>query len=168
VTPRLAAALCFALTLAAAGAALAQAEGTKILFDLQVVKGSNEIVPARQDPACDELKRRLPMQFSSLEMLAQQRLDLGFGEAGSVRLPSGRPVTLLPISIVRGLLHVHFRMDGLVDTRLQMRSGRPVIVGGESYEQGQIIIMLTPSYEHSPKPAAKPRGPELHRVGHKK
>ena len=166
MSPRLAAALCLALTLAAADAALAQAEEQKVLFDLQVVKGSNEIVPARQDPACDELKRRLPMQFTSLEMLAQQRMDLGFGEAGRIRLPTGRPVSLLPIAIVQGRLHVHFRMDGLVDTRLQMRSGQPVIIGGESYEQGKIILMLTPTYTHGPPPAEKPRGPQLHRVGH--
>ena len=163
---RFAIALCFALTLAAGGAALAQGEAPKVLFDLQVVKGSNEIVPARQDPACDDIKRRLPMQFSSLEMLAHKRLEMSFGQAGALQLPSGRPLYLLPISIVNGRLHVHFRMDGLVDTRLQMQNGHPVIVGGEAYEQGQIILMLTPRFSQ-PKPQPKPTGPQLHRVGHK-
>lgn len=160
---RFAAVLCFALSLAAADGARAQGEAQKILFDLQVVKGSNQIVPARQDPACDDIKRRLPMQFSSLEMLAHKRLEMSFGQAGALQLPSGRPIYLLPISIVNGRLHVHFRMEGLVDTRLRMQNGHPVIVGGESYEQGQIIIMLTPQFSAPPRPT----GPKLHRVGHK-
>ena len=137
-----------------------------VSVEVQVAFASNQSAEGQIDPACAELQSRLPMPFSTLQMLTRERLKLTFGEVGRMRLPSGRQMELVPISVVRNHLHVHFQMEGLVNTRLQMRSGVPVIVGGESYEGGQIILMLTPRFSEYLKgrPRLAPGGPELHRV----
>lgn len=158
--------LWFVLALAAPDLVGAQTESPPIRFDVQVVHGSNQITPARLDPECEEIRKRLPMQFSYLEMLKRESLTLSFGEQGRLALPTGHPINLLPISIVRDRLHLQFQMENVVDTRLQMRSGRPVIFGGGMYKRGQIIIMVTPDFRAHLKgrSPASPRGPRLHRV----
>lgn len=154
--------LCLAVSLLAAGVAQAQSE--PIEFEIQVVHGSNHEGQGRVDPACNEIKRRLPMQFDSLQMVSQRKLSLKFGELGQVSLPTGRNLSLIPISIVRDRLHVHFQIKDLVDTRLQLRSGRPVIVGGQAWDEGKLIIMLKPAFKAPSNPAPR-TGPRLHRVG---
>jgi hypothetical protein len=137
-----------------------------ISVEVQVAFASNKEAEGHIDPACADLQDRLPMRFSTLRMLTRQRLKLTFGEVGHMRLPTGRQMDLVPISVVRNHLHLHFQMQGLVNTRLQMRSGVPVIVGGESHEGGQIIVMLTPRFNEYLKgrPRLSPGGPELYRV----
>jgi hypothetical protein len=137
-----------------------------IELEVQVVHGSNEIVPARQDPACANIRSRLPMQFESLSMLKREKMRLQFGDSGSIKLPSGRSVQVTPISVVNNRLHVHLQMSDLVDTRLQMKSGVPMILGGVPHDRGQLIIMLTPDFgpylQQGGPPT--PKGPRLHRV----
>ncbi len=154
--------LCFAVSLLAAGVAHAQSE--PIEFEIQVVHGSNAEGQSVVDPACAEIKRRLPVKFNSLQMVTQRTLRLKFGESGQVSLPTGREFRLMPISIVRDRLHVHFQIKDLVDTRLQLRSGRPVIVGGQAWDEGKLIIMLKPAFK-TPSSPRSPAGPRLHRVG---
>ncbi len=166
---RMGAGFLFVLGLLVTHPALAQqaAKAVPVTFEVQIVRGSNQIQPARQDPECDEIRRRLPMSFSTLEMIARKRMQLVFGQVGKLQLPTGRQIEVLPISVVRNHLHVQFQMKGLVNTRLQMRNGVPVIVGGESHEHGQIIVMLKPDFRayltERPVPQA-PRGPQVHRV----
>lgn len=156
VTSGLAIGLWLAFTLVAAPA-LAQIE-----LDVQVVHGSNEIENASLDPECADIERRLPIKFKSLRMMERRHLNLKFGQDGRLTLPTGRHLRVVPISIVQDRLHLHFQISDRVDTRLQMRSGRPVIVGGESYDRGQLIIMLTPSFDPEPPP-----GPRLYRINAK-
>ena len=156
--------LCLAVSLLAAGVAQAQSE--PIEFEVQVVHGSNHEGQGTIDPACNEIQRRLPMQFDSLQMVSQRKLNLKFGELGQVSLPTGRNLSLMPISIVRERLHVHFQIVDLVDTRLQLRSGRPVIVGGQAWDEGKLIIMLKPVFKAPSSPASPTgTGARLQRVG---
>jgi hypothetical protein len=55
-------------------------------------------------------------------------------------------VRFLPIQIVDQRLHLHFSMPRM-STRLQLRSGRPLIAGGPPYQDGLIIVQLTPTFE---------------------
>ena len=153
-----------ALTVSLLAAGVAQAQSEPIAFDVQVVHGSNHEGEGVIDPTCNEIKQRLPVQFDSLQMVTHRQLKLNFGEYGRVDLPTGRNFTLMPISIVRDRLHVHFQIKDLVDTRLQLRSGRPVILGGQAWDDGKLIIMLKPAFK-SPASPAPAGGPRLHRVG---
>jgi len=145
--------------------AAAEGPGPPVEFEVQVVHASNEIQPASQDPACAELKRLLPISFSTLRMLQKKRIRLVLGEAGHMSLPSGRPVSLRPVSVVHQRLHLHLRMKDIVDTRLQLVNGKPVIVGGEAYDRGQIIVMVTPDFgTYLAEEPTRPTGPQLHKV----
>ncbi len=93
--------LALGLGLPGPGAAEEAGPAVPIRIDVQIVRGSNQIVPAHTDPECAEIKRRLPMSFSTLEMVARRQFQLAFGEKGRVLLPTGRQMYLIPISVVR-------------------------------------------------------------------
>ena len=153
-----------------------------IAFDVQVVHGTNEHEKA-SDPRCDEIKKTLPIQFKTLEEVRREQLTTTLGQARGMNLPSGRRMNLVPISVVDNRLspeelpdpmiasgaesplrspvvdnrlNLLLKMDGLVHTRLQLVSGRPVIVGGEPYQGGKIIIKMTPTFEQPSVPAGSP------------
>ena len=149
-----------------------------VSFDVQVVHGSNE-EEAEADPRCDQIRRELPIPFKSLAQVQREELNISLGQAGSLKLPSGRQIRLVPISIVDNRLHLLLKMEGLVESQLRLRSGRAVIVGGEPYQNGRIIIKLTPSFQvppaiavtpalrHGLQPANEtPRLPDVETVGH--
>jgi hypothetical protein len=147
------------------GLVAAEGKSPPVEFEVQVVLASNEIQPPTQDAQCAELKRLLPIPFSTLRMLQKKRIRLELGEAGHMSLPSGRPLTLRPVSVIHKRLHLHFRMKDIVDTRLQLLNGKPVIVGGEAYDRGQIIVMVTPDFgTYLAEESTLPTGPQLHRV----
>lgn len=150
-------------------AGLARAESpTPIEVDVQIVHASNAIQPAKVDPECESLRKKLPMDFAHLEMKQRKRLSLAFGQSGRLMLPSGRAMNFVPISIVQDRLHLHFQIERMVDTRLQLKNGKEVIVGGEAYDRGRIIVMVRPSFALPARTpdAPPPSGPQLHRVGH--
>ena len=129
-----------------------------IAFDVQVVHGTNEHEKA-SDPRCAEIKKTLPIQFKTLEEVRREQLTTTLGQARGMNLPSGRRMNLVPISVVDNRLNLLLKMDGLVHTRLQLVSGRPVIVGGEPYQGGKIIIKMTPTFEQPSVPAGSPAIP---------
>lgn len=148
-----------------AGAAYADPVTDPVTIDVQVAHASNTIKPARVDPDCRQLQRQLPMRFNHLTTQQKKKLDLKMGQAGTIQLPSGRPVRFIPISIVEDRLHMHLGIRGLVETRLQLQNGKAVIVGGEKDASGgRIIVLVRPSFT-VPAPSDPPAGPRLHRVG---
>jgi hypothetical protein len=121
------------------------------------------------DPDCVDLQKRLPMPFGSLQTVQSESFLLAPGDAARFELPTGRPVSLLPISVIGRYLHVQFQMTGIMNTRLQLVSGAPVIVGGERHGVGQLILELTPTFDSLEGPAAPStagsKGPTVRRVG---
>lgn len=166
------------------GFAQAQAEGAvPVTFDVQVVHGSND-EEAVADPRCDQIRKSLPIPFKSLAEIERKQLKVSLGQAGTLKLPSGRQIRLIPITIIDNRLHVLLKMEGLVESQLRLSSGRAVIVGGEPFENGRIIIKLTPSFrppaviavtpalrqglQPSTEPSTdrEPQLPEVESVGH--
>jgi len=166
------------------GFAQAQAEGAvPVTFDVQVVHGSND-EEAVADPRCDQIRQNLPIPFKSLAEVQRKQLNVSLGQAGSLKLPSGRQIRLIPITIIDNRLHVLLKMEGLVESQLRLSSGRAVIVGGEPFQNGRIIIKLTPSFRTPPviavtptlrqglQPSTEPttdresKLPEVEKVGH--
>jgi hypothetical protein len=153
-------AMLLAATLCIAGAAEAQ---ERVQFDLMVAQALEQEGPV--DPACRQLSQRLPMRYGTLRMVQHKVVDLDLGKHAAVQLPSGRVLSFLPIQIVDRRLHVHYRMGDLVSTRLQLVSGKPVILGGEPFEGGTLIVQLTPSFappegtaaQGEPAPGSSPR-----------
>lgn len=126
-----------------------------IAFDVIVVRALERAGTVA--PACRHLQQRLPMRFGTCSMVKRSQFKLSFGQAGEMKLPTGREVRFLPISIVSETLHLQLEMPGVVNTRLRMTSGSPVILGGERLDGGQLIIQMTPRF--SPRRAAPGRQP---------
>jgi len=146
------------LVLGAAGRAPAQ-DANPVDLELRVIYARKE--KGVIDADCRDLKERLPMPFGSLQTVQSERFRLEPGHAAEFALPTGRPVRVLPVSIVGSRLHLYFEMSGVMNTRLQMLSGRPVIVGGEKHDGGHLILELTPTFRPLGGPSAPaPRSPQ--------
>jgi hypothetical protein len=99
------------------------------------------------DPRCEELRKQLgPMRFKSLRVVQERRFRLRMGEHGGLALPSGTDLRIVPLSIIRKRLNLRLEVPGVVNTRLQMTSGRPVIVGGPRHRGGHLIVQIVPEY----------------------
>jgi hypothetical protein len=95
----------------------------------------------------DYLEKKLPMRFGTLQRVDSPReFSLALGEQVGVPLPSGAELNVFPILIANGRLHLYLELPG-VNTRLQIASGRPVILGGPAYENGHMLVEITSSFD---------------------
>jgi len=158
--------LCLALGLLAADGARAQeaSESQPIVLGVRVVHAMKE--KGEIGPGCEDMLKRLPMHFGALELVQSQEFELKVGQRTQFALPSGRTVRMLPVGIQGRQLHLHFEMSGIMNTRLRMLSGRPMIVGGEPHRGGQLIVEVTPSFRSGPgsAPIRRPTQPKVQRV----
>ncbi len=159
--------LTFAAGFLFAGAASAQEEVRDIppvTFKISVARALPQ--EGGVDPACLELSRRLPMRFGSLRGCAPRVFRVPFGEYAVMQLPTGSAIRILPVQVHRNQLHMQFELPGVVNTRLQMAHGRPVIMGGLPHEGGLLIIQVVPEFsDYLMEPARpEPPGPKLYEV----
>ncbi len=123
--------------------------------------------PGQVDWICEELKKKLKlMNFGTLRVVQRRLFKLAFGEAGRLPLPEGREVRFLPISILHRQLHMQVEMPGLVNTRMRMKNGRGVILGGVEDGDGYLIVYVVPNFRIPRAAAARgllePRIPTVH------
>ena len=105
-----------------------------------------------------------PRRFGSIQMHEQRVYDLKFGEEGRLSLPTGTEIRMRPIEIHGRKLHLQFEMPGVVNTRMQLPNGRPVILGGVPFKHGQLIIQVRPDFTaFLPRPSG-PSGPEVRSI----
>ena len=141
------------LVLGGAGSAAAQ-DFTPVELEVRVIYARKE--KGVVDPDCRDIQKRLPIPFGSLQTVQSENFRLEPGTAAQFELPTGRPVRMLPVSIVGSRLHIYFEMSGVMNARLQMVSGHPVIVGGEKHKDGHLILELTPNFRPLGGPSAPP------------
>jgi hypothetical protein len=156
--------LAFASSLVIAGAVSAQEaprDIPPITFKISVARALPQ--DGAIDPDCVELSRRLPMRFGSLTRCAPRVFRVPFGERAQMQLPTGSDIRVLPVTVLRNQLHMQLELPGVVNTRLQMTHGRPVILGGLPHEGGLLIIQVVPEFSHYLKGPERPvqRGPKL-------
>jgi len=159
--------LTFAASLLFAGAASAQEDARDIppvTFKISVARALPQEGGVAQD--CLELSRRLPMRFGSLTGCAPRVFRVPFGEYAVMKLPTGSAIRILPVQVHRDQLHMQFELPGVVNTRLQMAHGRPVIMGGLPHEGGLLIIQVVPEFSHYLREPERPGppGPKLYEV----
>lgn len=117
----------------------------RIAVRVRVVHAGDQSGPI--DPALEDLKGHLgPFKFGSLRMLERRNLKLRFGERGEVALPTGSPLRIQPISIHGRQLHMHVELPPEMNGRLRKKSGERLILGGQRYENGQLIIEIVPDF----------------------
>ena len=156
--------LTFAAGFLFAGAVSAQEETRDIppvTFKISVARALPE--GGGIDPDCLELSKRLPMRFGSLTKCAPRVFRVPFGERVQMTLPTGSAIQILPVTVLRNHLHMQFELPGVVNTRLQMTHGRPVILGGLPHEGGLLISQIVPEFSHYLKGPERPgqTGPKL-------
>ena len=151
--------LACAVSLLFAGAASAQQAAPDIppiTFKISIARAHPQ--EGGITPDCVELARRLPMRFGSISGCAPTVFHVPFGERAELALPTGSSIRVLPVTVLRDHLHMQFELPGVVNTRLQMRHGRPVIVGGLPHEGGLLIIQVVPEFADYLRDPAR-RGP---------
>ena len=89
----------------------------------------------------------IPGPFRSVRMQEQRSYNLRMGEQGRYPLPSGGEIHMLPVQVLDQRLHMQFEMPGVVNTRLRLRNGKRMVVGGVPFKNGQLIIQVEPEFE---------------------
>ncbi len=134
-----------AVLLLAAGAAASPEP--PISVDLGIAVASNE--GSRIDPQLANLRAKLKAMFdyTSYRMLDRQKRTLAVGETGDFALPGGRSMRVTPVPSTRNKVRLAVQlMEGqrnLLTTTLGLSRGGMVLVGGPSYQNGVMILIIS-------------------------
>jgi hypothetical protein len=143
--PGLGLAAAFLLLGLAGEAALAQQRQGTVVVQVMILHADPQA--ERDDSDCAGFRRELgPVDVGHLRIIEKRMLRLAFGENGAVVLPIGSEVRVMPISIHRRRLHMQLAMPGRMNTRLQMRRGKPVILGGPRMQRGHLLVRITSDF----------------------
>src|SRR5512144_1918698 len=141
--PRIAA--FFAVLAFATGAAL-PAEAP-VSVELGIAVASNE--GSRIDPQLANIRAKLKAMFdyTSYRMLDRRKRTLAIGEAGDFGLPGGRSMRVTPVpsagNKVRLAVSIMEGPRNLLTTTLGLSRGGMVLVGGPSYQNGVLILIIS-------------------------
>ena len=126
-----------------AGVAFAQ---DKVAFHVMVSHVSQ--TPGSIDPRGEVLHAVLKreIRYESLKVLDTQVLMLQLNDIGSVKLPTGRRVRLRPMHIGENGVLVAVEIEGSTQADLRVPNRRIVVIGGQRYEGGRLVISLEPRY----------------------
>ncbi len=129
------------------GAALARAQDAeRIEVVVMVSQISNK--PGAVDPRARDLHAKLrdQLRYESLRVLQQRRLDLAMNQLGHVELPDGRSLELRPLNWdERGVL-MAVSVEDTVETDMRLPNRHLVVIGGDSYGDGKLVISLEARY----------------------
>ncbi len=139
--PRIAAVL--ALLALAAGAA---AEAP-VSVELGVAVASND--GSRIDPQLANIRTKLKAMFdyTSYRMLDRRKRTLAIGETGDFGLPGGRSMRVTPVPSAGNKVRLAVQLQEgprkLLTTTLGLSRGGMVLVGGPSYQNGVLILIIS-------------------------
>lgn len=136
-----------------------------ISFEVLVAYALDQQGPT--DAPCQELKRRLPMQYGSLTTFERRTVRVVFGDHASVSLPTG-DIMFMPILVHNRVLHTQFQMEGRMNMRMMMTNGKAAIFGPMRFQDGYLIVQVVPDFStYIDNPPAGGRGPKLYQVSDK-
>ena len=90
------------------------------------------------------LKREI--RYESLKVLDTQVLALQLNDIGTMKLPTGRRVRLRPMDLGEDGVLVAVEIEGSTQADLRVPNRRIVVIGGQPYEGGRLVISLEPRY----------------------
>jgi hypothetical protein len=131
------------LLLLPAGGALAQG---KVAFHLMVSHVSQ--TPGPIDPRGDGLHAVLKreIRYESLKVLDTQVMALQLNDIGTMKLPTGRRVRVRPMDLGEDGVLVAVEIEGSTQADLRVPNRRIVVIGGQPYQDGRLVISLEPRY----------------------
>jgi hypothetical protein len=118
-----------------------------VRLGVQVIYASNE--GQRVDPGLANVERQLrsSFRFSSYQRLDSHELVRSIGQQGTVHLPGGRTLLLVPQGISGGsvVLLVSIQEGGRPpsNSELKLANGGTILVGGIPHQAGVLILAIT-------------------------
>lgn len=145
--PGWAAALLLAALALAWQPAHAQGSGPMV-FDVTVVFVSPKGGGVERDPRAQRIDALLGRQirYESLRILSSDRQRLALDDVGSVALPTGRRFRFRPIDLGKGGVLVSVDMDRTAQGDFRIPRGKPLVLGGQPYQDGKIVVVLEVGY----------------------
>jgi hypothetical protein len=139
-----AAALGLAAALAPSGA-LAQAANR---VNLLLIVSHASAQPGPIDPSAAELHRRLHHEFryESLRVIERRTMDLRLQEVGGIDLPTGKRVSVQPLSLSPTGALISVDIPGTLQTDVRVPNRQQVVIGVDRYNDGKLIVTLQPDY----------------------
>jgi hypothetical protein len=108
-------------------------------------------------------QRQMP-HLSSIRVLDKQSFRLQFGEWARMSLPTGSDVSVLPLAVHGGRLHMQFNLPGKLNTSMRLSNHKPMTVGAGRYQRGHLLIQVDPDFSAYLPVEADPAGPPTYRV----
>jgi hypothetical protein len=129
----------------AAGAAQAQS-AQRIGLLLTVSHATQQ--PGPVDPDSVEIHRRLQeeFRFQSLRVIERRHIDLRLQEVGGMLLPTGKRVSLRPMSLSSTGVLIAVEVPGTLETDVRIPNHQHVVIGLERYQDGKLLLTLQPDY----------------------
>ncbi len=117
-----------------------------IRLGVEVIYASNE--GQRVDPSLARVERQLrAFRYSSFRQLGSHALVQSIGQQGTVPLPGGRTLLLVPQGVSGGSVVLLASIQGggkvLLNTELKLANGGTILVGGPVHEAGVLILAIT-------------------------
>lgn len=119
-----------------------------VTFHLTVVHVSPKAGGVEESEAARAAHRILGdrIRYESLEVLDRQEERLAPNEVGTHALPNGQELRFRPLDLGESGVLVAVDVEGSAQGDFRVPSGKPVVLGGSSYEDGQLVILLEPRY----------------------
>lgn len=132
-----------ALALALPVAAGAQ-QPTLLAFEVTVVLVSPTAAPSAPDPRAQRWDALLgaKLRYESLRVLSTERLSVALDDIATVPLPTGQRFRFRPIDTGAAGVLVSVDMDRSARGDFRIPRGKPLVLGGQPHEDGQMVVIL--------------------------
>lgn len=100
--------------------------------------------PGGIDPAARRYHALLGkrVRYESLRVLETHRSRLGEGDIGRVALPTGTAFRFRPLDLSGAGVLVSVDMGEAAQGDFRIPKGKPLILGGQPYQDGQLVVIL--------------------------
>lgn len=117
-------------------------------IEVQVTVAQVSDRPGAIDPSGANLYRHLAKDFRyrSVKVLETRDFKLRLDQSGSLRLPTGRWVTVKPRKLGDGGVLMAVEIEGRLRTSLRIPSHHEVVIGAEPYQDGKLVVSLEPRF----------------------
>jgi hypothetical protein len=128
-----------------AGSAAAQ-DTRQIGIQLTVIHASK--TPGPIDPEAARLHKRLKKDFryESLRVVQRRKMRMPMRGMRKLDLPTGRTLRVRALELDQKGLLMAVEVQDRLDTRLLLKSRKPVVIGGEDYKGGKLFIEIESDY----------------------
>lgn len=139
--------LALALLIGAGGISTAHAKVRIEVKTILAAQGKKHV-----DPKLVSIVRELKsvFRYSSYKLLKGSRLSLNINQTGKVNLPGNRVLRITPIKIKGNRVELQIvisrKKQQVLNTRVKLRSGSSITLGGPKYKGGNLLFNISGSF----------------------